>query len=261
MTSVYTTGENPHFLYVLGLGDDSLVLGQRWAEWLSKGPNLELDIAASNLALDLIGQAELWLALAGDIEGKGRTSDDLAYLRDTHDFRNHWLVEMPNADWGVSTARMLMFSVYQYIRYERLAKSSDIAIAEIAAKALKEVTYHRRFSTEWAMRLGQGTDESNGRLQKGFNELWRFVPELFETANHEQELADKGVAVASSDLEAEWTENMDGVLAEAGIAKPETSGRLLGSRHDGHHTEHLGHMLCELQYLQRVYPTAHGATW
>lgn len=261
MTSVYTTTENPHFQYVLGLGDDALVLGHRWSEWLSSSPSLELDIASSNLALDLIGQADLWLALAGEVEGAGRSADDLAYLRDTHDFRCHWIVEQPNGDWGLSIARFLMFSVYQYIRYERLTKSSDASIAEIAAKAFKEVSYHRRFSSEWAMRLGGGTDESNARLQKGFNELWRFVPELFETPAWESELADKGIAVASKDIEAEWTEIMDVILDEAGIKKPETAGRLLGSRHDGHHTEHLGHILCELQYLQRVYPAKQGAKW
>ena len=260
MKSIYTTTTNPHFLYVLGLGDDALILGHRWSEWLSKGPTLELDIAASNMALDLVGQADLWLKHAGNLEGAGRTSDDLAYLRDTHDFRCHWLVEHPNEDWGVSTARFLMFSVYQYIRYERLMKSSDEGIAEIAAKAFKEVSYHRRFSTEWAMRLGQGTGESNKRLQDGFNSLWRFVPELFETPDHERDLADKGIAVASADIEAEWTEIMDGILGDAEITKP-AMGRLHGSRHDGHHTEHLGHILCEMQYLQRVYPTAQGATW
>lgn len=259
--SVYKTTENPHFQYVLGLGDDALILGQRWSEWLSKGPNLELDIAASNLALDLIGQADLWLGYAAELQDEGKSSDDLAYLRDTHQFRNHWLTEQPNGDWGISTARMLMFSVYNYIRYERLTKSSDTRIAEIAAKALKEVTYHRRFSTEWTMRLGQGTEESNKRLQKGFDINWRFVPELFETTEGEQALADNGIAVASKDIEAEWSEAMDTILETAGLKRPETTGRLIGSRHDGHHSEHLGHILCEMQYLQRVYPAASGARW
>lgn len=259
--SVYKTTENPHFQYVLGLGDDALILGQRWSEWLSKGPNLELDIAASNLALDLIGQADLWLGYAAELQDEGKSSDDLAYLRDTHQFRNHWLTEQPNGDWGISTARMLMFSVYNYIRYERLTKSSDTRIAEIAAKALKEVTYHRRFSTEWTMRLGQGTEESNKRLQKGFDINWRFVPELFETTEGELALADNGIAVASKDIEAEWSEAMDTILETAGLKRPETTGRLIGSRHDGHHSEHLGHILCEMQYLQRVYPAASGARW
>ncbi|GHF11007.1 phenylacetic acid degradation protein [Kordiimonas sediminis] len=262
MTSIYTNGDNPHFQYVLGLGDDALILGHRWSEWLSKGPNLELDIAASNLALDLIGQADLWLSYAAELQGEGKSSDDLAYLRDTHDFRCHWLTEQPNTDWGLSTARMLMFSVYQYIRYERLVNSSDERIAEIAKKALKEVTYHRRFATEWTMRLGLGTDESNRRLQKGFDTLWRFVPELFETTAWEQELADKGIAVASKDIEAEWTEVISAILAEADITMADTAGkRVIGSRHDGHHTEHLGHILAEMQFLQRAYPTAQGATW
>jgi len=261
MTSIYRTDENPYYQYVVGLGDDALILGHRWAEWLSKGPNLELDIAASNIALDLIGQADLWLAYAGEVEGNDRTADDLAYLRDTFDFRNHWLTEQPNDDWGVSTARMVMFSVYQYLRYEALAKSSDKRIAEIATKAIKEVSYHRRFSCEWAMRLAQGTEESHKRVQKGFNDLWRFMPELFETADHEQALADKGIAVASSDLEELWLAKMNEIFAETGLTKPETTGRLMGSRHNGHHTEHLGHILCELQFLQRAYPTAQGANW
>lgn len=261
MMSVYKTTENPHYQYVLGLGDDALILGQRWSEWLSNGPNLELDIAASNLSLDLIGQADLWLGYAAEVQGEGKCADDLAFLRDTHQFRNHWLTEQPNGDWGVSTARMLMFSVYNYIRYERLTKSSDERIAEIAAKALKEVTYHRRFSTEWTMRLGQGTDESNKRLQKGFDINWRFVPELFETTDEEQALADKGIAVASKDIESEWSEAMDAIFEAAGLTRPETTGRLIGSRHNGHHSEHLGHILCEMQFLQRAYPSASGARW
>ncbi len=261
MRSIYYTEENPHFQYVLGLGDDVLVLGQRWSEWLSKGPNLELDITASNLALDLIGQTDLLLSHAADLAGKGQNSDDLAYLRDTHDFRNHWLCEQPNGDWGVTIARMFMFSVYQYIRYERLMKSSDVKLSEIAAKAFKEATYHRRFATEWTMRLAHGTTESKQRLQNGFKQLWRFTPELFETPDWERKLADQGIAVASEDIFAEWDEVIDSIFAEAELEKPVFTGGVIGSRHDGHHSEHLGHMLCAMQYLQRVYPTAQGAKW
>lgn len=261
MVAVYQSDASPLFQYVLGLGDDALVLGQRWCEWLSKGPNLELDIASSNLALDLLGQAELLLGYAAEVEGKGRTADDLAYLRDAHDFRNHWLVEQPNDDWGVSIARMLMFSLYHYHRLEALTKSSDKFLSEFASKALKEVTYHRRFSAEWTIRLGQGTEESNRRVQKGFNDLWRFVPELFETVASEQALAGDGVAVASVDLRAPWEADLDQVLEQAGLVKPEGTGRLMGSRHNGHHSEHLGMLLCELQYLQRAYPTSAGANW
>ncbi len=262
MTSIYTSDDNPHFQYVLGLGDDTLILGQRWSEWLSKAPSLELDIASSNLALDLIGQSDLWLKYAAELEDDGRTSDDLAYLRDTHDFRCHWLTEQPNGDWGVTIARMLMFSIYQHIRYERLAKSSDERIAEIANKGLKEITYHRRFTSEWAVRLGKGTEESKARIQKGLNQLWRFVPELFETTGWEQALADKGVAVASSEIRDEWDTVLDEVLEAADLDRPgDSNGRVVASRHDGHHSEHLGHLLCEMQFLQRAYPSAQGAKW
>ncbi|WND01540.1 phenylacetate-CoA oxygenase subunit PaaC [Temperatibacter marinus] len=261
MNSPYYTEENPHYQYVLGLGDDALILGQRWAEWLSKGPNLELDIASSNLSLDLFGQADLWLTYAAELEGQGKDSDDLAFLRDTVDFRNHWLVEQPNGDWGMTTARMVMFSIYQFIRYERLSKSSDVRIAEIASKAIKEVTYHRRFSSEWCMRLGQGTEESNRRLQTGFNELWRFVAELFETPAWERALAEDGLAVASEDLREEWDQAMHEIMDAAGVVRPETTGRVIGSRHNGHHSEHLGHLLCEMQFLQKSYPKSSGAVW
>ncbi len=261
MTAVYQSDASPLFQYVLGLGDDALVLGQRWCEWLSKGPNLELDIASSNLALDFLGQAELLLGYAAEIEGKGRTADDLAYLRDAHDFRNHWLVEQPNDDWGVSIARMLMFSLYHYHRLEGLAKSKDEFLSAFAAKALKEVTYHRRFAAEWTIRLGQGTEESHRRVQKGFNDLWRFVPELFETIDTERALANEGIVIASGDLRFAWDRDLNQVFEQAELAKPEGTGRLMGSRHNGHHSEHLGLLLCELQYLQRAYPTSAGANW
>jgi len=261
MNAVYKTEDNPLFQYVLGLGDDALVLGQRWCEWLSKGPNLELDIASSNLALDLLGQAELFLGYAAELEGSGRSADDLAYLRDAHDFRNHWLVEQPNDDWGVTIARMAMFSLYHYHRLEGLTRSNDKFLSDVATKALKEVAYHRRFASEWTIRLGQGTKESHGRVQKGFNDLWRFVPELFETIDAEQKLADDGAIVASGDLRFAWEHDLDQVLEQASLVKPEGTGRLIGSRHNGHHSEHLGLLLCELQYLQRAYPTSAGAHW
>ncbi|MBL4836786.1 MAG: phenylacetate-CoA oxygenase subunit PaaC [Kordiimonadaceae bacterium] len=261
MGCIYQTEENPHFQYVLGLADDALILGQRWGEWLSKGPTLELDIAASNLALDLIGQANLLLEHAAELEGKGHTADDLAYLRDAHDFRNHWLVEQPNDDWGVTTARMLVFSLYQYCRYEALVKSSDAHLADIVAKALKEVSYHRRFAAEWTIRLGQGTEESNQRIQRGFDMLWRFVPELFETVCWEQTLADDGIAVASGTLQDAWEAEVTLILTQANLSVPKGDAHQFGSRHDGHHTEHLGTLLCELQFLQRSYPTASGAVW
>ncbi len=259
--NIYRDESNPLFQYVVGLGDDALILGHRWSEWLSKGPNLELDIAASNLALDLIGQANLLLEYAAEVEGAGRSADDLAYLRDTQDFRCHWLCEQPNEDWGVTIARMLMFSTYQYLRYSALMQSTDRQLAEIAAKALKEVTYHRRFAAEWTVRLAQGTDEGHRRVQNGFNILWRFVPELFETSGGERTLANDGIAVASDSLEADWRETMDEVMTKAGVSAPETSGRVMASRHNGHHSEHLGHLLCEMQFLQRAYPKASGATW
>ncbi len=257
MTDVYETVENPHFQYVLGLGDDSLILGQRLSECLSKGPALEMDIAVSNLSLDLIGQADLLLGYAGKIEGKGRSADELVNFRDAHDYRCHWLVEQPDRDWGYTICRQFLFSSYQYLLFERLAKLEDKELAEIAAKALKEIAYHRRFSAEWIVRLGQGTEESNLRVQNAINELWRYTGELFETTKWEEALAKEGKAILASDVEAEWVETIDEVFAKAGLSKLDDFYMVYG-RHKGHHSEYLGHMLCEMQYLQRAYP---GAEW
>ncbi|WP_374764202.1 1,2-phenylacetyl-CoA epoxidase subunit PaaC [Yunchengibacter salinarum] len=256
-TDIYRDTMPAEALYVLGLGDDSLVLGQRWSEWLSKAPALELDIASSNLSLDLIGQAQLLLGLAGEREGAGRDADMLAYKRDAMQFRNHLLVEQPNIDWGVTIARQVLFSCYQYLLFERLAESPDERLAEIAAKSLKEIAYHRRFSADWLVRLGQGTEESARRVQKGLDRLWRFSGELFETTSIEEDLAPKGKAVRAEDLKSDWDADIDAILSRAGLRRPESKQMITG-RMAGHHTEHLGHMLAEMQFLQRAYP---GAKW
>lgn len=255
--SEYGPSDNALFEYVLGLGDTALVLGQRMAEWLGKAPSMELDIAASNFSLDLIGQAEQLLNYAGEVEGKGRSGDDLAFLRDGMYFRNHLIVEQPNRDWGVTMVRHFFVSTYLVLQYERLLESGDKMIAGVAGKAVKEMRYHQRFSRDWVVRLAGGTDEGFARISRGFDTLWRFTGELFEKADYEQALVDAGIAVDVGTLEAAWMDEVDALLNTIGLEKPKALQMITG-RTLGHHTEHLGHMLCDMQFMQRAYP---GATW
>ncbi|WP_262694732.1 1,2-phenylacetyl-CoA epoxidase subunit PaaC [Kordiimonas aquimaris] len=253
----YGVTDNALFEYALGLGDTALVLGQRMAEWLGKAPSMELDIAASNFSLDLVGQAQLFLEYAGEVEGEGRSDDDLSFLRDAMFFRNLLIVEQPNRDWGVTMVRHFLVSSFLVLQYEALASSKDERLAGIAAKALKEMQYHRRFSREWVVRLACGTDEGMKRITRGFDTLWRFTGEMFELADFEANLVNGGIAVDVRSLEAPWTTAVDDLLAECGIEKP-TALQMITGRYLGHHTEHLGHILCDMQYMQRAYP---GAKW
>jgi len=255
--SEYGPSDNAHFEYVLGLGDTALVLGQRMAEWLGKAPSMELDIAASNFSLDLFGQAEQFLNYAGELEGEGRSGDDLAFLRDGMFFRNHLIVEQPNRDWGVTMVRHFMVSSFLVLQYEALSGSNDEQIAGVAAKALKEMRYHERFSRDWVARLAGGTDEGMKRITRGFDTLWRFTGELFQKADYEDGLIEGGTAIDVSKLEAKWSEGVEALLEACGIEKPKAL-QMISGRTLGHHTEHLGHMLCDMQYLQRAYP---GASW
>ena len=256
MINVYENTENVRFQYVLGLADDSLILGQRWAEWLGHAPALELDIAASNISLDLTGQAQLLLEYAGKLEGKDRDGDALAFHRDAFDFRNHLLVEQPNDDWGVSIARQAIFSSFQYALYEKLAQCQDQTLSEIASKAVKEVAYHRRYAADWCVRLAQGTEEANARVQLGFDKLWRFTPELFEANSDDQTLAKDGLAVDASTLFDIWSEDMNAIFDQAGLTRPADCQQQIYGRRKGHHTEHLGRMLTDMQFLPRSYPDA-----
>jgi ring-1,2-phenylacetyl-CoA epoxidase subunit PaaC len=246
-----------HFDYFLRLGDNALVLGQRLSEWCGHGPVLEEDIALTNIALDLIGQARLLLAHAAKLEGAGRDEDQLAFLRTESQYRNLTMLELPNQDFGRTVVRNLLFSAYQLHLWEALQASRDSALAAIAAKSLKESRYHLRHASDWVVRLGDGTEESHARSQTALDTLWPYTAEFFAPDETERAVAAAGIGVEGASLEAGWTGTVRPILEEATLALPQASpfrsrGRL------GVHTEHMGHLLSELQYLQRTYP---GTQW
>jgi ring-1,2-phenylacetyl-CoA epoxidase subunit PaaC len=243
--------------YVLRIGDDALVAAQRMGEWIAAAPQLEEDVALGNIALDLLGQARSLLTYAGEVEGDGRDEDDLAYLRDERDFVNAQIFELPNGDFAFTIARLLMTSAYQVELYSRLTASRDATVAAVAAKAVKEVDYHRDHATQWALRLGDGTEESHRRMQQGLDDLWPYVAELFESDDLVARLAEGGVAVDPADLEDDTIGYVDHVLADATLDRPETTVHHGGGRR-GVHTEQMGYLLAEMQYLHRSHP---GATW
>ena len=243
------------FEAALRLGDDSLILGQRLSEWTGHAPSVEVDLSLANMALDLVGQATHFLDHAGKAEGKGRDADQLAFHRDVLDFRNCLLVEQPNGDFAQTMVRQLLFSTWQNLLFERLAGSADEQLAAIAAKAVKEVTYHEELAAEWVIRLGDGTEESHRRAAEGLDWLWRFVPELFEEDEAAQQAASRGLAPAVSAFREEYERRINAVLAEATLEPPPAQRPIVGGRR-GHHSEHLGHLLCAMQYLPRSYPDA-----
>jgi ring-1,2-phenylacetyl-CoA epoxidase subunit PaaC len=243
------------FDLLLRLGDDSLVLGQRLGEWCGHAPSVEVDLSLANMALDLIGQATLFLNYAGEVEGKGRDGDRLAFHRDVLDFRNCLLVEQPNGDFAQTMARQFLFSTWQRRLFAHLSQSADERIAAIAEKAVKEVTYHQALAGEWVIRLGDGTDESRRRMADGLDWMWRFVPELFETDDVWAFLAERGVAPDLAAFRADYDGEVRSVLVEATLAPPGDQRPILGGRR-GHHSEHLGHLLCTMQFLPRAYPEA-----
>ncbi|HEX6446569.1 MAG TPA: 1,2-phenylacetyl-CoA epoxidase subunit PaaC [Streptosporangiales bacterium] len=243
--------------YALRLGDDALVLSHRLAEWVAHAPELEEDVALANISLDLLGQARALLAYAGELEGVGRDEDALAYLRDDRAFTNVQLVELPRGDFGLTIARQLLFSTYQRLLYPRLAASSDETLAGVAAKAEKEVVYHADHATQWTLRLGDGTDESHARMQAGLVAVWPYVDELFAPDPLTDRLAAAGVAVDPAGLREQWDAAVDAVLREATLDRPAVPSAPGGGRR-GLHTEHLGHMLAQMQSLHRAYP---GVTW
>lgn len=234
--------------YLLRLGDNSLVLGQRLAEWLGRAPITEEDIASANIALDLVGQARLWLTLAGRREGRGRDEDALAYHRDQGEYRNCTLVELPNGDFASTVVRHFLFDAYQRLLLARLSHAPDAEIAAIAAKSKKEVDYHHRHSADWVIRLGDGTDESHRRTQDALDTLWPYTHELFTPDAVDPEAAG---------LRAPWLTDVLAVLAEATLDVPR-DGRFLSRGRQGVHSEHLGRLLAEMQVLQRTHP---GAQW
>lgn len=239
------------------MGDNCLVLGHRVSEWCGHSPVLEEDIALANTALDLIGQTQLWLGLAGEVEGKGRTADNLAYLRDAAQFRNVLLVERPNGDFGQTLMRQFLFDAWHIEMLRALQGSSDKRVAEIAAKAAKEVAYHLERSADLVIRLGDGTDESRARMQKALNVLWPYTGELFLGDAVDQAMAEAGIAPAPESLKAAWDRTVAEVLAEATLVKPEGTFQHKGGK-QGRHTEALGFILADMQFLQRAYP---GGTW
>jgi ring-1,2-phenylacetyl-CoA epoxidase subunit PaaC len=245
------------FRYALRLGDDSLVLGQRLGEWCGKAPMLELDLALANFGLDLIGQATHLLGYAGTIEGAGRDGDQLAFHRDVLDFANCLLVEQPNGDFARTIARQFLFSLWRIGLLAGLCASTDATLAGVAKKAVKETAYHVRLSSEWMVRLGDGTDESRERVTEGLDWCWRFVDELFEVDEVTQTLMAQGVAPDPAALRGPFDAAVDAVLAEATLARPASRRGVVGGR-VGHHSEHLGHLLSEMQFLPRAYP---GAVW
>jgi ring-1,2-phenylacetyl-CoA epoxidase subunit PaaC len=245
------------FELLLRMGDNALILGHRLSEWCGHAPALEEDIALANTALDLIGQTQLWLGLAGEVEGKGRTADNLAYLRDATEFRNALLVERPNGDFGKTLMRQFLFDAWHYLCLKALLGSSDKRIAEIAEKASKEVSYHLERSRDLVIRLGDGTAESHRRMQEALDELWPYTGELFIGDAADAELAAAGIAAAPESLKAQWDGVVGATLAEATLKKPADGYMHKGGKR-GVHTEHMGFILAEMQFLQRAYP---GATW
>ena len=243
------------FEYLLRLGDDSLILGQRLGEWCGHAPSVEVDLSLANIALDLIGQATHFLGRAGEIEGKGRDGDALAFRRDVLDYRNCWLVEQPNGDFARTMARQLLFSTWQKLVFAELCGSSDALIAGVAGKAVKEVAYHRELASEWVIRLGDGTEESRRRMEEGLAWNWRFVPELFEMDAVAAIMAEAGIGPDLIALRSEYERQIAAVLAEATLEPPPDQRPILGGRR-GHHSEHLGHLLATMQFLPRTYPDA-----
>ncbi|MBZ5741096.1 1,2-phenylacetyl-CoA epoxidase subunit PaaC [Nocardioides mangrovi] len=235
--------------FVLGLADDALVSAQRMGWWISRAPELEEDLALANIGLDQLGQARALLTYAGELEGTGRTEDDLAYLRDDRDFRNVWLVERPQTDFGVTIARLLVFATWQSELYAALASSADLTLAGVAGKAVKEVAYHVDHARLWTLRLGDGTEESHRRMQDALDAEWPYVEELF--------VADPDAPIDPATLRDAVLGRVGEVVAAATLTVPEVAPSVGGGRR-GLHTEHLGHLLAGMQHLHRSHP---GVTW
>lgn len=243
--------------YCLRLADNSLILGQRLSEWCGHGPILEEDIALTNVALDLIGHATAVFQYAAKVEGMGRTEDDLAFLRDEREFRNVLLSEQPNGDFAFTMARQFLFDAWQYYFYESLQKSKDVTLSALAEKALKEITYHLRHSSQWVLRLGDGTAESHERIQGAINELWMFTGDLFDMDEVDAALIKDGIGVDMGPVKVLWNKHVEDLLMKATLVKPPDTFMQSGSR-AGKHSEHLGFLLAEMQYLQRTFS---GAKW
>ena len=243
--------------YTLHLADNSLIMGHRLSEWTGHGPILEQDIAISNIALDLIGQSRNFYQYAAQIKGDEVTEDDLAYFRDAHEFKNILLVELPNGDWAKTILKLFFFSTYQYYLYQTLIASSDKQLSAIAEKSLKEVTYHVRWSSEWVIRLGDGTEESRKRIQNALEELWGYTGEMLMPAEFEIECVKNNIVADIIAIKNDWENKVTEIFDEATISLPKQKSENNDGK-DGKHTEHLEQILKEMQYLQRTYP---GCEW
>ena len=251
------TKQQALYKYLLRVGDNPLILGHRLSEWCSRGPILEEDLALTNIALDNIGRAQAFLKYAAEVEGLGKTADDLAYKRDERSFYNNLIAELPIGDFAYTIARQLLIAVFEQLQFTDLSKSSNETIAGIAAKSLKEVRYHVAHARDWCYRLGKGTEESHNRLQRAFNELWMYTGELFEMYDEDVILVFDGVAGDLNTLKIQYYDAVQKILNDSNIQIPVVDYMQTGSR-KGIHTEYLGHILAEMQYLQRAYP---DATW
>jgi len=244
--------------YLLRLGDNALILSQQLSQWCGKGPALEEDMALTNVALDLLGQTRMWYEYAAELEGAGRDEDALAYLRDAHEFKNCLLLEQPNGNYADTLVRQFFFDAWHYFLIEALTRSSDARIAAIAEKSLKEVTYHLRRSGDLMVRLGDGTELSHARTQAAVNELWMYSGEVFAYDAVDEAMVAAGVAPAADQLRAHWLAHVGEILAEATLVMPPADAWMQSGGKQGRHSEHLGYILAEMQFLQRAYP---GAQW
>ncbi len=251
------TDETALFDYVIRLADDQLILGQRLGEWCGEAPTLEEDLALANIALDLIGQARSLYDYAARVEGRGRDEDQLAFLRYEREYRNALIAELPNGDFACTIVRQFFVAAFMKPFWREMQASSDTELAAIAAKALKEVSYHLRHASEWVIRLGDGTEESHRRMVDALDEIVIYTGELFEMDDLAKTMLERGIGVDAAGLEREWRMTVETVLAEATLKLPDVEHMQTGGR-QGRHTEHLGHILSELQYMQRTYP---GLTW
>ncbi len=245
------------FQYILQQADNTIILGQRLSEWCGHGPVLEQDIAMTNIALDLIGQARSLYQYAAKVEGKGRSEDDLAFLRDVGEFRNLLLVEQQNGHFGTTIARQFFFDVFNFYFYHELKNSKDETLAAIAEKSLKEVSYHLKYSSEWIIRLGDGTEESHGKIQGAVDDLWMYTGEMFKPSAADQEMLISKVGVDIEKIKTLWHQKVDAILQEATLKKPEDGWHQSGGK-EGKHSELMGFILSEMQFLQRAYP---GQEW
>ena len=243
------------YKYVLALGDDVLILGQRLSQWAYKGPFLEEDIALSNISLDMFGRANLLLEYAATLKGNGTTSDELAFKRNEREFSNHIICEQPNGNFADTMVRQFFLDAFYKLFLQKLTNSKDEQLSAIAQKSIKETTYHLRHSSKWIIRLGDGTVESHAKVQSAIDNFWMFSDELFEINEVDKEMVKEKIGVDCSSIKAEWDKIIDDVLAEATLKRPEDTHMTTGGR-VGIHTEHLGHLLSDMQYLQRAYPEA-----